>query len=243
MGIIAPSSVHCTMATRSTQTRRLPTSQVAFGAIVVLMGVLLLLETTDLYPTGDLLVYVPSLFVLIGVWALVRSRFHNLIGPIVLVLVAGAWQLVAVGYASVAELVTYWPVLVIAFGLTVIFGLYRARVAEVDDAHSSVFAAFGGVERRNTSKAFHSADLTAIFGGVELDLRDAAIAERPARVNAVAMFGGAEVIVPRDWNVQLDVLPVLGGASDERPRRAEQHEELDLVLTGFAAFGGVSVTD
>jgi predicted membrane protein len=99
------------------------------------------------------------------------------------------------------------------------------------------------VEKRNTSRQFTGADLTAIFGGTELDLRDATVAERPARINAVAMFGGVDIIVPRDWNVQLDVLPVLGGATDDRPRRETQHDDIDLVVTGFAAFGGVSVTD
>ncbi|WP_231751333.1 cell wall-active antibiotics response protein [Halogeometricum sp. CBA1124] len=82
-----------------------------------------------------------------------------------------------------------------------------------------------------------------MFGGAELDLRDAELTDRPARVNVLALFGGAEVVVPRDWNVKMDVLPILAGASDDRPRRESEHDEIDLVVTGFTAFGGVSVTD
>jgi hypothetical protein len=41
----------------------------------------------------------------------------------------------------------------------------------------------------------------------------------------------------------MDVLPVLGGASDDRARTERRNEDLDLVVSGFAAFGGVSVTD
>jgi hypothetical protein len=224
-------------------TRRIPTSQILFGALVVLLGVLLLLDSTNVAPTRSLLVYAPSLFVLVGLWAFVQSGFRNVVGPAVLVVVAGAWQLVALGYATVSELVVYWPVLVIAFGLSVVLGQYRSRVATTDDSHDSLFAAFGGVERRNTSKTFVGADLTAVFGGAELDLRDAELTDRPARVNVVALFGGAEVVVPRDWNVKMDVLPILAGASDDRPRRESEHDEIDLVVTGFTAFGGVSVTD
>lgn len=224
-------------------TRRIPTSQVLFGAIVVLLGVLLLLDSTNVAPTRSLLTYAPSLFVLVGLWAFVQSGFRNVVGPAVLVVVAGAWQLVALGYATVSELVVYWPVLVIAFGLSVVLGQYRSRVATTDDSHDSLFAAFGGVERRNTSKTFVGADLTAVFGGAELDLRDAELTDRPARVNVLALFGGAEVVVPRDWNVKMDVLPILAGASDDRPRRESEHDEIDLVVTGFTAFGGVSVTD
>jgi hypothetical protein len=39
------------------------------------------------------------------------------------------------------------------------------------------------------------------------------------------------------------VLPILAGASDDRPRRESEHDEIDLIVTGFTAFGGVSVTD
>jgi predicted membrane protein len=227
----------------TTQSRRLPTGQLLFGAIIVLVGVLLLLDTTGLLPTRDALLYVPSLFVLVGLWSLVQSRFRNIVGPVVLIGIAGAWQLVALDYATVEEVVVFWPVLVIAFGLSVLLGQFRSAVRETDDAFTSAFAAFGGVEKRNTSVGFTGADLTAIFGGTELDLRDAEIADRPAQVNAVALFGGVDVIVPREWNVRMDVLPVLGGASDDRARTERRHEDLDLVVSGFAAFGGVSVTD
>lgn len=223
--------------------RRVLTSQFLFGAIVILIGLLLLLQTTGLFSTGDLLVYVPSLFVGIGIWALIQSRFRNIGGPLVFILVGGAWQLVALGYATADEVFAFWPVLLILFGLSVIFGQVRSRVQKTDDGFTTAFAAFGGVEKRNTSKSFEGADLTAIFGGTELDLRDVTPGEKPAQINAVALFGGVDIIVPRNWNVQLDVLPVLGGASDDRPRRENVHKEVDLVVTGFAAFGGVTITD
>lgn len=223
--------------------RRFPSVQVLFGALIVLLGVLLLLDTTGVLRVDELLVYVPSLFVLLGVTALLRGGLRGFVGPTVLIVVAGAWQAVALGYTTVDVVLAFWPVLIIAFGLSVVLGTYRSKARSTDDAYNSLFAAFGGVERRNTSKAFTGADLTAIFGGAELDLRDAEPASRPATVNAVALFGGAEIIVPREWNVRLEVIPVLGASSDERPRREETNEQVDLVVTGFAAFGGVSVSD
>lgn len=227
----------------TTTSRRLPTSQFLLGSIVVLLGVLLLLDTTGVLSTRDLLRYVPLLFVVVGVWALLQSRFRNIIGPVVLIGVAGAAQLVVLEYVTVQQVVVFWPVLVIAIGLSIVLGQYRSRVRVTDDAFTSAFAAFGGVEKRNTARAFTGADLTAVFGGTELDLRAAAIEDGPARINAVAMFGGVEIIVPREWNVQMDVLPVLAGATDDRPRRDDRNDDIDLVVTGFAAFGGVSVTD
>ncbi|MFD1648066.1 LiaF transmembrane domain-containing protein [Haloarchaeobius litoreus] len=227
----------------TTSTRRFPSVQILFGALVVVLGALLLLDTTGLFPTTDLLLYAPSLFVVVGLWALVQSRLRNIVGPVVLVTIGAAWQAVALDLATVDDVIVFWPVLVIAFGLSVILGTYRAKTVPTEDAYTSMFAAFGGVERRNTSKAFTGADLTALFGAAEIDLRDAEITDRPARINAVALFGAAEVIVPRDWNVQMDVLPVLGAAEDSRRRSETVNDEVDLVVGGFTAFGGIEVKD
>ena len=40
-------------------------------------------------------------------------------------------------------------------------------------------AIFGGVEKRVNSKEFRGGQLQSLFGGIELDLRDADIAESP----------------------------------------------------------------
>jgi len=219
------------------------TSQFLVGGAVVLLGLVLLARTTGVYDTERMLVYVPSLFVLVGLFAIVASGFRTVVGPLVVVLVAGGWQLVALDYLSGAFVLSLWPLLVVLFGVSLILGQYRARsVARESDFLTSV-AVFGGRSERSTSKSFHGADLTAAFGGVELDLRDAIVEHPPATVTANAMFGGVEVIVPRDWNVRVDVFPLFGGAEDERPRRENEHDEVDLVVTGMALFGGVSVAD
>lgn len=229
------------MATKTT--RRLPTGQFLLGALVILIGVLLLLNTTDTVRTENILLYVPSLFVLVGVWSLLSSRLGNVVGPVLLIVVAGAAQLVLLGYATVDQMIVYWPIFIIAVGVSILVGQYRSTVRQTDAAFSSAFVAFGEIAKRNNATAFTGGDLTALFGGTELDLREARIETKPAQVNAVAMFGGVEIIVPREWNVQFDVVPVFGGASDDRPRREDDHDELDLIVTGFAAFGEVSVTD
>jgi hypothetical protein len=122
--------------------RRLPTSQFLLGAIVILVGVLLLLNTTEVLPTEELLLYVPLLFVAVGVWALIQSRLRNIVGPVLLIGVAVGWQLVALDYATVEEVTAFWPVLLIAFGASIILGQVRnRRRPETDGSFSSGFAA------------------------------------------------------------------------------------------------------
>jgi hypothetical protein len=211
------------------------------GVAIVLVGVVLLLRTTGLYEVDYLLRFVPSLFVLLGIYALVVSGFRNVVGAGIVILVAGAWQLVTLGYLEAEQLWDLWPLLIVFFGVSVLLGQYRSRREPTSADHPTALAIFGGSEPRSTSTQFTGADLTALFGGVELDLREAEVADPPAHVSATVAFGGAEIRVPEDWTVRLDVLPLFGGASDERPRSPAEHEEVDLVVTGLALFGGVSI--
>jgi hypothetical protein len=221
--------------------RRFVSSQVVLGALIVLVGVLLLGQTTDLYNLGYLFDYSPSLFVLLGLYAMVRSGFRNLFGPLVIMAVAGAWQLVELDYVAAAEIWQFWPVFIVFFGLSLILNQVRGQPDPGGGDQVSALAVFGGSQERSASPTFSGANLTGLFGGAELDLRDAEVADPPAHVSTIALFGGVSVIVPPEWTVELDVLPVLGGATDERPPRERGHDDLDLVVSGFAAFGGVSV--
>ena len=219
-------------------------SQVLIGILIAALGLLLLARTTGLYDTGPLVRYVPSVFVLIGLYAIVSSRFRNLSGPLVLILFAGAVQLVVLDVISGSDVLSLWPILLIVAGLSILAGQFRPVTRTVSASRIDAFALLGGNEQRATTETFSGGSLTALFGGVELDLRDAAIDDPPARINVTALFGGIDIAVPREWNVTVDILPVLGGVEDDRPRRdaSEGHEEVDLVITGFVAFGGVSVT-
>ncbi|WP_394345218.1 MULTISPECIES: hypothetical protein [Haloarcula] len=67
--------------------------------------------------------------------------------------------------------------------------------------------------------------------------------DAPAHVSTTTIFGGTEIRVPREWNVRLDVLPLFGAAEDSRPRSDEEHKDVDLVITGFVAFGGLELLD
>lgn len=212
------------------------------GGVVVVLGVLLLLGTTGTYETERFVQFVPTLFVLVGVYAAVKSGFRNLTGPLVLVLVAGTVQLVVLDVVSPAVVGTYWPVLVVVAGLGILLSRSRGRDPTVLAETLDLVAVFGGVERRPVGDRFRSADVAVAFGGAELDLRNVESA-RPSEVDALVLFGGADVYVPEDWVVQIDAVPVFGAVSDERVTAplAASGESPDLVLSGLVAFGGITL--
>src|SRR5258708_39293331 len=75
----------------------------------------------------------------------------------------------------------FWPLMLIALGLFVLWGSLEWRSKPVafksstSDPRTTLNEAvvFGGLERRMTSQDFQGGDVTAIFGGVELDLTEA----------------------------------------------------------------------
>lgn len=105
-------------------------------------------------------------------------------------------------------------------------------------------AIFGGGRRQVDSQQFRGGQVTAVFGGYQVDLRSAAVADgQPALIEANAVFGGIEIIVPRTWTVEARGAGVFGGFSDETrpPLPQEVTRQQRLIVTGAGVFGGVVV--
>lgn len=228
---------HCDMS-------RLNTDRVTTGALIILVGVLLLLTTTDVVATDSLWDFLPAVFVLLGLWALLRSRFRNLTGPVMVVAIAATYQAKNLGYVTDQQLGTWWPLFVVLFGVLFLVGRSRRTlgvdVSERDAGSVSAVTVFGGTERRITGPGFRGGDVIVLFGGAELDLRDADVTDPPASIECIVLFGGAEIHVPDDLTVDVDVLGLFGGSEDTRPP-STSGQGADLVVTGLALFGGVTV--
>jgi hypothetical protein len=102
-------------------------------------------------------------------------------------------------------------------------------------------AVFGGVARRGQWVMPRWYRVTAVFGGVDLDLRQAQLEEREVTIDAKAVFGGVNVVVPEDITVVIDGSGVFGGfggdAEDVQPPAGAPV----LRVVGKAVFGGVAV--
>ena len=106
----------------------------------------------------------------------------------------------------------------------------------------SAVAIFGGAERKGMWVVPQSFTAFAMFGGVELDLRDARFEAPEVTLNLSAVFGGIDVVVPDDVNLHVEGTGIFGGFS----RPGDDPGELDprapvVRITGFALFGGVDV--
>ncbi len=219
-------------------------NQAIAGLIVVAIGVLLLIGTLDVVDLGTVARWIPSLFILLGLWRLVASGFTNVLGPFIIIAVAALVQLAVLG----VDIGQWWPILLIILGLGMLLGWQRVRGVERQSASTNSVNAvgiFGGPTLRVSSQGFKGGQVTAFMGGVNLDLREARVPDRPAVIDATVIFGGADIKVPPQWNVKLDALTLFGGSEDERrqPAGVSGDGTPDLVITGLVLFGGISIKD
>ena len=99
----------------------------------------------------------------------------------------------------------------------------------------------GGAQRQNSSQSFAGGDITAFMGGGLLDLRQARLAEGEVELRVFAMWGGYELRVPPDWDLTIDVLPLLGAVEDKRTLSETGDGSQRLVLRGVVIMGGMEI--
>jgi len=207
--------------------------QVLAGVLVVLAGVVLLLDRTgvvdiDLGTVASTLW--PLLVVLVGVTSLLlvpRAWF----GPVVITAAGVVLLLDRLEVLDVSVWDYLWPVALILIGLGITFG---ASGRGGQEERITAIAFWWGAERRSRSRRFRSASLTAIMGGVELDLREAEI-RGTARVDVFTFWGGVDIKVPPTWEVRTTGLPLLGGWENKTQAPAGGGPVLEVRLVTIMA--------
>ncbi|MGM9485693.1 LiaI-LiaF-like domain-containing protein [Roseateles sp. NT4] len=226
-----------------------PAQRIVFGLAVIGIGTLALLDNLHVFGVPMLRTFWPLALVLFGLSRIVWPRHAGswLFG-IALVIVGGVMTAQNLDLVSI-RLRDWWPVFIILGGVSILArGLFpRHRRQACGDTPSTlehgdriaIDASFSAIRQQNDSRAFKGGCIDVTFGGVELDLRQAAIEGPEAVLEISARFSGVELRVPREWQIVVDIAPTLGGVEDRTvpPMNPTQR----LVLRGDAMFGGVEV--
>jgi len=59
-------------------------------------------------------------------------------------------------------------------------------------------------------------------------------------IDILALFGGTTIIIPKDWNVQINITPIFGGFSNKTaklPNLSIDYSRM-LIIKGLCIFGG-----
>ena len=197
------------------------TARLTTGTVIVLIGIVLLLATTDVVEMRSVWGWIAALFVLIGLWALIQSEFRNLVGPVMVIAIAGTFFVRNIGLLSDGVIGTWWPLFVVLFGVLVMISRSRRRQRiqlEGLDSHGevSVISVFGTDDRQISSTEFKGAEMVAVFGDSRLDLTRTELGTRPGILEVSVAFGEAEIRVPAYWDVRLETMSIFGDVRDRR---------------------------
>lgn len=217
------------------------------GLFLVALGMLFLLDTTDVIEVGGVWSLAwPLLLVFVGLSILIRERWRSIVGLIVLLLGVGFFAQNA-DWIEEGWIGRYWPIVLIVAGIAVLVeavGFMRpkrlTRTTGEGGDEGSYTAVLGGRKSRVTSGSWRGGRATALLGGVELDLREAVPVEGGAVLDVTAFMGGIDVTVPRRWRVEIDGTPLLGGFDDKTEGGGGEGSPL-LRITGTVIMGGVDV--
>jgi hypothetical protein len=240
------------------------------GAILLIVGVVFLLTNLGVFYAEDVRKYWPVLLILVGVTNVAfRSRrqfggAHSALWGGAFMVIGGLLLAQNFGYIHGDMWQVIWPVFLIFLGISFLFrsrwrGIIPPGVPGVagdwpsspgpntPGDHANVLnetTVFGGINRRIDSQDFEGGHLSSVFGGIEIDLRKANTKKDEIVIEADAVFGGIELLVPETWRVTVKGAGVFGGYDDQThpsPTASGDEKRPHLIVTGSAVFGGVSV--
>ena len=170
-------------------------------------------------------------------------RVGNLIGLLVSVLLLLACQDI-IDFSLLWKLLV--PAIIVIIGLSLIFkNAFNKQLnteiknlsGKIDDAEIS--AIFSGQNVDMKGEKFTGKKLSAVFGGLKLDLREAIIKE-DAVIDASAVFGGIDILVPENVNVKVKSSALFGGVKSKREKAADEKNPT-IFVNGSAMFGGIEI--
>jgi predicted membrane protein len=218
--------------------------RVLLGGVVITLGVLVLLDAAGKVDAGQVISnWWPVVVIAAGAMQLLERR-RSATGPLILIAIGVVLLLFATDAVGDNGRGYVWAVVLILVGL-LILSHWRGKPVPLGTDTSEVVRAtgvFGGPKVASSSQSFRGASLTAIFGGVTLDLRAARPAPDGATVNATAVFGGIEVLVPEGWQVEVSGTPILGGIEDKTDHSHPAPSDAPLLeVDALSVLGGVEV--
>lgn len=222
-------------------------SKILWGIALIVIGGIFALNAfgiTDIEVFFDgwwtLFIIVPCF---IGIFS-EREKTGNIIGLLIGVFLLLCCQNV-LGFDMLWKLAI--PAIIVIIGLKLIFNaVFGDKAAKMivesrqngNDVKTGC-ATFSGQDMNFDGEKFDGAEISAIFGGVKCDLRNAII-EKDCAVTASAIFGGIDIYVPDNVNVKISSNSIFGGVS-EKKHRPYMENAVTLYINATCIFGGAEI--
>lgn len=223
------------------------TSRTAVGAIVVLVGLILLLRAMGVYFPNWILSW-QMLLIAIGVIAGWRSRFAP--GGWMIPILVGILFLVDRWLPGVNLRPYFWPVVIIAIGivlLTIKGSRHRLQRPRGDgllissEEELETVTIFGGVKKNIISKHFKGGEITCVLGETEVNLLQADFSGE-VKLEVTQVLGSTKLVIPSTWQLKTESTAILGSVEDARLYTKENVQtDKVLILEGTTILGSIVI--
>lgn len=135
------------------------------------------------------------------------------------------------------------PVIIVLIGLSMIFGSalktkVNEKIKSLNNGElEAITATFGEQIVNKEKEEFNGAALDSVFGSIVIDLDGAKLKDETI-IKASAIFGGIDIIVPKDVEVKVKATPIFGGV-DNRCKNKDGKKV--IYIDAFCLFGGISI--
>ena len=192
--------------------------RIVVGLFVVLVGVLALADNLFEINTRRILEFWPAVFVVVGAVKMSQTRHTSgLIFGGLFVALGLLMTLNNIGWINF-RLRDWWPLFIIAAGVGLIARdsmerRFRQMLTDqlgnpAGSAGLNAVAIMSGNRLTVTTQDFSEGEATAVMGSVQLDFRQASI-QNQAHLRVFAFWGGVELKVPPDWQVQSRAIAIM----------------------------------
>ncbi|MBQ1963533.1 MAG: hypothetical protein II369_05380 [Clostridia bacterium] len=172
-----------------------------------------------------------------------RDKTGNLIGLCIGVILL-------LGTRGIVDFSMIWklllPAIIVLIGVHLIFkSLFRKkeknwiRFNRNTKGAREFCATFSGQNVSYDGMPFEGTELTAVFGGIRCDLRGAII-QHDVAIEVNSIFGGVDLFLPENVNIQVDSTSVFGGTSNKRGT-AHIDGAVTIFVNSTCIFGGLDI--
>ena len=245
------------------------TNGLVIGSLFILVGLLYACSALDLF---EFSIFFPgwwTLFIIVPcIYALTRKN-EDKTGPVIGLIIGACFLINAQDFAFHID---FWPmaiaVLCFLIGWKLLFpekknkkhvefsynGENGEKKVEINGVkfdntytknsggYVNASAILGGKDIRVDNECFTGADICAVMGAVDIDLRNAIISE-DVYINVTAIMGGIDIYLPANVRIVTDGCTTIMGGIDVNTGYANFHgaDDPKVIITGSCIMGGIEI--
>ena len=220
---------------------------VLWGVVLISIGIILGLNALDITSINIFFNGWWTLFIIVPCFIDLfkdEDKTGNIIGIII-----GCFLLLAcqgiVDFSSLWKLLM--PVILIIIGLSCIFknmisSSYTKKIKKINSKNcknnKELLAVFSSQKVNIGNEEFTGSEISAVFGGANIDLSEAKIKDDIV-ITTSAIFGGIDIYVPKDVNVKVSSTSIFGGVENKIKNNSDNKKTIYINAT--CLFGGVGI--